>query len=111
MALSIPSANSPTCKDKYVYSDQGGELYADPDVKNVFTNWHYEIHLTGIDSSNQNGPVKRANKSVGDHICALLEGATLDIKFWSYAFFRHLCITNALAPAKQDSSCIFQATA
>ena len=30
--------NSPTCKDKYVYLDQGGELYTNPDVKNVFTN-------------------------------------------------------------------------
>ena len=102
--------NSPTCKDKYVYLDQGGELWANPDVKNVFANWHYEILPTGTDSSHQNGPVERAHRSVGDHVRALLEGAALDIKFWPYAFFHHLCITNALAPAKQDSSRIFQAT-
>ena len=42
--------NSPTCKDKYVYLDQGGELCANPDVKNVFANWHYEIHPTVTDS-------------------------------------------------------------
>ena len=53
---------SPTCKYKYVYLDQGGELYANLDVKNVFTNWHYKIHPTGIDSSHQNGPVKHAHR-------------------------------------------------
>ena len=110
MAPSVPAPKISTCKDKYVYLDQGGELYANPDVKNVFTKWHYEIHLTGIDSSLQNGPVKRAYRSVGDHARALLENAALDIKFWPYTFSHHLCITDVLAPAKQDSSSIFQAT-
>ena len=66
--------------------------------------------MTGTDLSNQNGPIERADRPVGDHIRALLEGATLDIKFWPYAFFHHLCITDELAPAKQGSSRIFQAT-
>ena len=73
--------NSPTCKDKYVYLDQGGELYGNPDIKNLFANWHYEILPTGVDASHQNGPVERAHRSVGDHVRALLEGAALDIKF------------------------------
>ncbi|OEU13130.1 hypothetical protein FRACYDRAFT_242660 [Fragilariopsis cylindrus CCMP1102] len=62
--------------------------------------------LSGVDlkhpkpSSHQNGPVKRTNCSVGDHVRALLESAALGIKFVPTAFFYHLCNTNVLAPAK-----------
>ena len=86
MALSVPLQNGPTCKDKLVYLDQGGELYANPDAKNVFTNWHYKIHPSGTDSLHQNGHVKRAHRSVGDHTRALLTGAALDINIWPYKF-------------------------
>ena len=64
----------------YVVIDQGGEL-------NAFTNHPYQIHSTGTNSSHQNGPVERANRVVGDHVCALLIGANLDTKFWPYALF------------------------
>ena len=67
--------------------DQGGELYINPDIHNVFTNHHYGVRPTGTDSSYQNGPVKRAHRVIGDHVCALLIGANLSIKFWSHAFF------------------------
>ena len=94
----------------YVYLDQSDELYANPDVKNAYTNWRYEINLTGTNSSLQNSLVERAHHSFGDHVHVLLTGAVLDIKFWPYAFLHHFQITNALAPAKQDSFRIFQAT-
>ena len=100
MAEAVLSTESPTCKDRYVFLDQGGELYANPNVKNVFANWHHVIYLTGTASSHQNGPVKRTNCSVGDHVRALLESAALGIKFLPTAFFYHLCNTNVLAPAK-----------
>ena len=90
--------------------DQGGELYGNPDILNIFTNHHYQIHPTGTDSSHQNGPVERAHRVIGDHVRALLIGAQLDVKFWPYAFFRHLRINNAMAMNGQDSSRIFQAT-
>ena len=38
---------SPNLRDKYVFMDQGGELYDNPDILNVFTNHHYQIHPTG----------------------------------------------------------------
>ena len=63
-----------------------------------------------MDSSHQNGPVKRAHRVIGGHICALLIGASLDIKFWPYAFFHHLCINNEMAMNGQNLSRIFQAT-
>ena len=77
---------SPNLRDKYVFMDQGGELYSNPDIVNVFQKHRYEVHPTGTDSSHQNGPVESAHQVIGDHICALLIGASLDIKFWPYAF-------------------------
>ena len=53
--------NSPTVKDKYVFLDQDGELYANPDILNVFTNQHYKVHPTETDSSHQNNPVERTH--------------------------------------------------
>ena len=43
--------HSPFVKHKYVFMDQGRELYSNPDIFNVFTNHHYEVHPTGINSS------------------------------------------------------------
>lgn len=60
------SQYSPTCKDKYVYFDQWGELYGIWDVCNVSPNWHYDIFSTKISSSHQNSPVERGHRSVGD---------------------------------------------
>mmetsp|Transcript_21370 Transcript_21370/g.23967 ORF Transcript_21370/g.23967 Transcript_21370/m.23967 type:complete len:97 (+) Transcript_21370:2131-2421(+) len=68
-------------KDKYVFMDQGGELYGNPNILNVFMNHHYEIHPTGTDYSPQNSPVKRAHHVIGDHVRVLLIGANLNIKF------------------------------
>ena len=101
---------SPNLHDKYVFMDQGGELYGNPDILNVFTNHHYQIHPTGTDSSHQNGPVERAHCVIGDHVCALLICANIDTKFWPYVFSHHLRINNAMAMNGQDSSRIFQAT-
>ena len=77
----------PTCQDKYVYLDQGDELYANSKVNNVFLNHHYDIFPTSTDSSQKNGPVKEAHQSICDNIRALLTGADMLIKFWLYTFF------------------------
>ena len=90
--------------------DQGGELYSNPDIVNVFTKHRYEVHPTGTDSSHQNGPVERAHRVIGDHVCVLSIGASLDIKFWPYAFFHPLRIQNLMAMNGQSSSRIFQVT-
>ena len=66
--------------------DQDGELCSNPDILNVFANYHYEVHPTGTDSSHQNGPVEQAHRIIGDHVRALLIGANLNIKFWPYPF-------------------------
>ena len=40
-------------KYKYAFMDQDGELYANPDNLNTFTNHYNEVHPTETDSSHQ----------------------------------------------------------
>jgi len=88
--------NTPKCDNKYIHLDQGGELYNDSDVKNLIHTFGYVIFPTGADASHQNGPVERAHRTLGDTMRALLTGANLDIKFWPYAFYHALRLSNAL---------------
>ena len=90
---------SPKSELKYVYLDQGGELYSSPDIINLLTEYGYEILPTGADNSRQNGPVERAHRTLGNAIRTLLLGAGLDMRFWPYAFYHGMRIQNAL-PSK-----------
>jgi hypothetical protein len=95
---------SPDCPDKYVYMDQGGELYRNPEVRKLFKQFKYEIRPTGADSSNQNGPVECAHLNVGSAIRAMLHGANLPIKFWPYAFHHYIRLKNAIPLKDQNMS-------
>ena len=77
---------SPKCSNKYVMLDQGGELYGNPKVWQLFSKYGYSIQPTGADSSHQNGPVERNHCTMANHVRCLLNGANLDIKFWPYTF-------------------------
>ena len=93
---------SPNCPDKYIHMDQGGELNNNPEVCNLFKHFNYNIFPTSADSLHQNGPVERAHRTVGDTVRALLTGANLDIKFWPYAFYHMLRISNSLPERGTD---------
>lgn len=95
---------SPDCHDKYVFLDQGGELYRNPQVHELFKCFDYEIRPTGANLSNQNGPVERAHLTVANAVQAMLTGANLPIKFWPYAFHHWLRINNSLPSRDQTSS-------
>ncbi|KAG7369542.1 reverse transcriptase RNA-dependent DNA polymerase [Nitzschia inconspicua] len=95
---------SPQCQGKYVYLDQGGELYANPAVRTLFAQFGYAIRPTGADASNQNGPVERAHLTVANALRAMLLGAGLDPRFWPYAFHHFLRITNATPSRDQVKS-------
>ena len=84
--------------------DQGGELYHNPDVRNLFTSKGYEIRLTGAEASFQNGPVERAHRTLSNSIRALLTGANLPLKFWPYAFYHAMQLSNAFPEPGQDQS-------
>ena len=76
--------------------DQGGELFNHPEVGNLFKKKGHDILPTGADNSHQNGPVKRSYRTLANTICVLLIGANIDIKFWPYAFYHALCMSNTL---------------
>lgn len=96
--------HAPSCSNKYVHMDQGGELYRNPRLRHLFQQRGYDIRPTGADSSHQNGPVERAHRTVADMIRTLLSGANLPIKFWPYAFHHALRIINALPRKGQTKS-------
>ena len=77
-------------KNKWVMFDQGGELAGNLEIHNLFKKYGYSVYHTGGYSSNSNGPVERAHRTVADDIKAVMLGDGLKVKFWPYAFFRHL---------------------
>jgi hypothetical protein len=83
---SFLSEYSPNVRDKWVVMDQGGELYNNPLVHNVFKKYNYTIYPTSADNSSQNGPVERSHRTVSQGVKAILIGAGLDIKSWPLAF-------------------------
>ncbi|MCE2995760.1 MAG: hypothetical protein LW863_09190 [Flammeovirgaceae bacterium] len=102
--------NAPPCTNKYVYLDQGGELYANPRVVSLFQRFGYTVLPTGADSSNQNGPVERAHQTVANAIRALLLGANLDARFWPYAFHHYLRLKNSIPSRHRPLSPVVMAT-
>ena len=84
--------------------DQDGELYNNPNIKNLFTSEGYEIHPTGLDTSFQNGPVKRAHRTLSNSIRALLTDVNLAVKFWPCAFYHAMRLSNAFPEAGKDIS-------
>ena len=102
---------NPHCQNKYIYMDQGGELFNHPEVRNLFKKKGYNILPTGADNLHQNGPVKRGHRTLANTICMLLIlGANLDIKFWPSTFYHALCMSNALPERNLTQSPIQLAT-
>jgi hypothetical protein len=94
---SFLSEYSPNICDKWVVMYQGGELYDNPLVRNVFKKHKYKIYPTGADNSSQNGPAERSYCTVSQGVKAIiLIGAGLDIKSWLLAFNHILRIQNAI---------------
>ena len=101
---------SPNVSNKFVLLDQGGGLYCNPEVLNLFQRYKYKVFLNGADESVQNGPVERGHQTVATSIHALLFGSGLSVKFWPYAFFYVLWIQNALPHKDQTASTLYLAT-
>lgn len=56
--------HSPECKKKWVVLDQGGEVYNNPAIKNLFHKYGYEFLPTSLDACCQNEPVERAHCTI-----------------------------------------------
>ena len=96
--------HSPNCPGKYVYLDQGGELYNNPEIVRLFKRFGYDVRPTGAEASNQNGPVERAHLSVANAIRSMLLGQNLPVKFWPYAFHHWLRIDQSIPSRDQTES-------
>jgi hypothetical protein len=94
---------NPDTQHKSVRFDQGGEVGRCKSVIRVFTNYGYNIELTGADSSHQNGSVERGHSTIGNMMRTLLEGASLSRKFWPYAFSHALFIMNRIIHDGKES--------
>ena len=62
--------------------DQGGELYSNPELQDLFKQYNYNIYPTGADSLSQNGPAEQAHHTVSNGIKSCLIGAGLLIAYW-----------------------------
>jgi hypothetical protein len=94
---------NPATQHKSVRFDQGGEVGRCKQVLRIFTNYGYNIELTGADSSHQNGSVERGHSTIGNMMRTLLEGASLPRKFWPYAFSHALFIMNQIIHDGKES--------
>ena len=96
--------NSPSCSDKYVRMDGGGELGRSHDVRQVFQQFGYTVQLTGPDASHQNGPAERPHQTIGDALRAMLSGSNLAPSFWPYAFYHFIRLYNFIPHGTRPSS-------
>jgi hypothetical protein len=90
--------------DCYVRFDLGGELGRCDDVVQLFTNAGYHVKPTAPDSSRQNGPGEHPHRTITDAIRTMLAGASLDPKFWPYAFHHFLQLYNVTPHGDRTSS-------
>ena len=91
--------------------DQAGELFNNPEIKNLFAKSGCTIHPIGADASCQNDRAEGAHCAVTDAIQALLTSANMSMKFWPCAFHHALQIHDALPTcANPTESPITEAT-
>ena len=67
---SFLKAHSPPVSDKFVVLDQGGKLFQDPKVHNLFRKYDYDVRCTGANASFQNGAIKRAHCTAATSVWA-----------------------------------------
>ena len=84
--------------------DQGGELYQNPKVHQLFKEFGHTLQPTGAGASNQNGPAERNHQTVANHVRCLLDGANLQIKFWPHAFHHMIRILNGVVGSGQTKT-------
>ena len=68
------------------------------------------MHSTGSDNSYQNGPVERYHRTLANSIGYMLTGANLDIKYWPYAFYHAILLSNDFPEHNSITSPIEKAT-
>ncbi|MCP4167411.1 MAG: DDE-type integrase/transposase/recombinase, partial [Chloroflexi bacterium] len=91
-------------KGKYVTMDQGGEMAKNGEVRKLMGRHKYAIRPTAPGASHQNAPAERPIQTFGNAMRAMLHGADLKMKYWTYAFYHFLRIHNLTPRAGQTQS-------
>ena len=93
---------------RYIYMDQGGELYKNAAIRKfIQEDLLMDILLTGTEGHHENGVIESANGTVDSGIRNLLHGAGLPIRFWPFAFNQYLLIKNAALPRREIDEATF----
>jgi hypothetical protein len=70
---------------RYVRTDQGGELAKSADFCNLIAKHGYVVESTGPDASSQNGRGERPHRTLANMVRCMLYGASLGAEFWADA--------------------------
>ena len=70
----------PTCNNKYIQLDQGGEISNNQVVNNLLQSFGCTLYPTGYYTSHKNGSVKRSYRTLSNSIQNMLTISNLDIK-------------------------------
>ena len=84
--------------------DNGGKLFKNPRLVDLFEHYGFAAYPSGFDASYQNGPCERAHLTVANGVCTLLDGASLSTRFWPFAFDHFLCLHNAFSSQTKTHS-------
>ena len=85
---------SPDVQGKYVNMDLGGELGRNLEVQKLFSKHGYDIRPTTPDAFHENSLVERPHQTIGDAMQAMLESASLPLKYWPYALYHFIQLYN-----------------
>jgi hypothetical protein len=70
---------------RYVRTDQGGELARSADFRAIIAKHGYVVEPTGPDASSQNGRGERPHRTLANMVRCMLYGANLGVEFWADA--------------------------
>ena len=94
---SFISRYAPTCGERTVRFDQGGELGNSTAVRELFEKAGHDVQTTSPDSSSEIGQVERPHRTIGDGARTMLFGAGLPANYWPYALSYFILIANCIA--------------
>jgi hypothetical protein len=67
---------------RYIRTDQGGELAKSADFRAIVATHGYVVEPTGPDASSQNGRGERPHRTLANMVRCMLYGADLGAEFW-----------------------------
>jgi hypothetical protein len=87
---------SKTATQKYIRTDQGGELWRSTQFQQMCKELGFIPQPTASDASFQNGMAERPNRTFGDMMRSMLHGANLGPEYWSWALLHAMYLKNRL---------------